>query len=375
MRLLFLVNGLPQSAAAIRAGEFAARLPAPWQIRVAYRPPRKWQGISLFCREAAAFRPDLIYVMDMAYSGVLAGLFSRRALGCRMVTDTGDLVYELLKSSGGYSRLQLALARRVEQAAIRRSDAIVVRGSVHQTLLEQQGVRRVAFVPDGVDTTAPPVAPCPAQRRLLGLTDSFVLGVIGTMTWSRRHQFCYGWDVIEALGYLRERNVSGVLVGDGDGRARLEARASELGVRDRAVFTGHLPYAQLPSTIALMDACVSTQSNDAVGQVRTTGKLPLYLACGKYVIATDVGEASRVLPGLGCLLPYTGVRDDAHPERLARHVETLLDDPKRIAVAERARACAAAHFAYTTLAQRVAHLCCDLVAGASTKVRRSESCV
>ena len=37
--------------------------------------------------------------------------------------------------------------------------------------------------------------------------------------------------------------------------------------------------------LSIMDVCISTQSNDLVGMVRTTGKLPLYLAYGKYVIA------------------------------------------------------------------------------------------
>jgi hypothetical protein len=45
-----------------------------------------------------------------------------------------------------------------------------------------------------------------------------------------------------------------------------------------------------------MDICLSTQTNDVVGWVRTTGKLPLYLAAGRYVLASRVGEAARVLP-------------------------------------------------------------------------------
>jgi glycosyltransferase involved in cell wall biosynthesis len=87
--------------------------------------------------------------------------------------------------------------------------------------------------------------------------------------------------------------------------------------------------------------------------VRTTGKLPLYLAHGKYVIATDVGEAKKVLPGVGCLLPYTGVRDDTHPGRLAIQLQKLLDEPEQFQIKEEAKQVAKNNFDYKMLAQRL----------------------
>jgi len=163
------------------------------------------------------------------------------------------------------------------------------------------------------------------------------------------------------LALLKDEPVKGLLVGDGNGRKVLEKRVEELGISDRIVFTGQIPYEDLPYYLAAMDVCVSTQSNDLVGRVRTTGKLPLYLAYGKYVMATDVGEASQVLPGVGCLLPYEGVRDDNHPARLAEHLRLLLVKPQRLDVDEKARQVAKDHFDYDKLAQRVATICRDLV--------------
>lgn len=357
MKVLFLVNGAPQSAAAVRARSFVQWLPRDWITNVCYRPQRKWQGVLPFLRAALRQRPDVIYVMDTAYTGVLAGYAAKRFTGCKMVTDTGDVAHELAKSSGGYSRHQLALIGAVERLALRRSDALVVRGSQHKTLLEGQGVRDVTFIPDGVDVEAVGPSDAAALRARLGLSDQFVVGVVGTMTWSEKYRMCYGWDVVEALGLLPGRSVKALLVGDGDGRARLERRAQDLGVSDRVVFTGGLPYEALPEYVSAMDACVSTQSNDIVGQVRTTGKLPLYLAYGRYVLATDVGEAARVLPGVGCLLPYAGVRDDAHPARLAAHLEALAAAPSRHAVCPEARRVAAENFDYRMLTKRVQALC------------------
>ena len=361
LKLMFFVNGSQASSAGVRTKMFAQRLPSDWDIRFNYRPIQKWKGILPFIQSALRFRPDVIYVMDTAYTGVLAGCTAKKLIGCKLVTDTGDVAFELAKSSGIYSAKQLMLINWIEQMAFKNSDCIVVRGSYHKTLLESQGVRNVVFIPDGVDTDAAKPVDATALKRELGLENSLVVGLVGTMIWSERHQMCYGWDVVEAIALLKDVPVKALLVGDGDGRAILERRAQELGVANRVLFTGQIPYDDLPRYLSAMDVCISTQSNDLVGMVRTTGKLPLYLAYGKYVVATDVGEASRVLPSVGCLLPYKGVRDDTHPTRLATQLRQLLADSKLLHVAEEARQIAIDNFDYIRLVQRVEKLCQEMV--------------
>ncbi len=365
LKLLFFVNGVEGSAAGIRAETFATRLPQDWEIEFCYRPRKKWQGIWAFVQSAITFRPNIVYVMDTAYTGVLAGYFAKRLLGCKLITDTGDVAYELARSKGTYSKPQLALICWVEQLAIHQSDYLIVRGSYHKELLAAQGITSVEFVPDGVEIDSIQIADPSPLRKALGLENTLVVGMIGTMAWSERHQICYGWDVVEALGLLKNESVKGLLVGDGNGKEVLEKRAEELGISDRLIFTGRIPYEELPQYLAVMDVCVSTQSNDLVGQVRTTGKLPLYLAYGKYVVATDVGEASRVLLGVGCLLPYKGVRDDSHPERLADHLRFLIAEPERVNVAGKVRQIAKECFDYDLLAQQIKTCCQRLVDNSS----------
>jgi glycosyltransferase involved in cell wall biosynthesis len=357
LNILFFINGPDTSAAGIRANLIATKLPANWECQFQYRPTPKWQGIIPFIKSALSFRPHLIYVMDTAYTGVLAGVAAKNLTGCKLIVDTGDVAFELAKSVGTYSKQQLMLIRWIEQLAINYSNYLVVRGSYHKQWLANQGIQNVEFIPDGIEfQLSSPINPAQLKQKI-GLDNYLVVGMVGTMAWSDRHQMCYGWDVIEALALLKDAPVKALLVGDGSGRAILEQRARELGVADRVVFTGQLPYEQLPEYISAMDVCVSTQSNDLVGMVRTTGKLPLYLAYGRYVIATDVGEAQRVLPGIGCLLPYEGVRDDQHPTRLAEHLRLLLAEPERLQVAEAARQIAEKNFDYKILAKRVENMC------------------
>src|ERR1044071_10044625 len=64
-------------------------------------------------------------------------------------------------------------------------------------------------------------------------------------------------------------DLKGVVIGDGSGITHLKARCREYAIEDKILFLGYVPFAQLPEYLMLMDVCLSTQSNDLVGQVRT----------------------------------------------------------------------------------------------------------
>lgn len=358
---MFFVNSTETGAAGIRAKLLAEKLPPEWEICFNYRPISKWKGILTFLNSALLFRPDIIYVMDTAYTGVLAGYISKKLIGCKLITDTGDVAYELAKSTGNYYPKQLALIHWVEQLALTHSDCLIVRGSYHQSWLNNKGIQNVFFVPDGVKLSSIRSVDVTALKTELGLIHHLVVGVVGTLTWSDKHQMCYGWDIIEALSFLKDLPIKALIVGDGNGRSILKSRAEELEVIDHVIFTGQVAYDELSRYICAMNVCVSTQSNDLIGMVRTTGKLPLYLAYGKYVIATDVGEAKKVLPGIGCLLPYDGVRDDNHPFRLAQQLRKIFAEPQLLEITEQAQKVAQKNFDYDLLALRVEKICCDLI--------------
>jgi glycosyltransferase involved in cell wall biosynthesis len=156
---------------------------------------------------------------------------------------------------------------------------------------------------------------------------------------------------VDALAELRDLPVSGLLIGDGSGVPHLMERARRLGVDDRLVVAGRRPMDELPALLAACDICLSTQTNDIVGNVRTTGKLPLYLACGRFVLASDVGEAARVLPP-EMLVPYEGVVDSDYPSRLAARIRAIVTGGHSH-TAEASVAIARRHFDYDMLTPRV----------------------
>jgi glycosyltransferase involved in cell wall biosynthesis len=323
MRVVFLVNGGAGSAMDVRAREFARRLSSGMEIRILNRGENKAESIRAFEKELRNTRPDLCYVFDMAYSGVVAAGIHRLRTGCPMIVDTGDAITDLARLSGSRGKIGIWLTGQLEYMSYRLSRQIVVRSHPHQEVLAKRGVVS-AVIPDGVDTEQ--FRPCldPELRRELGLEGWTTVGLLGSVVWNERWQMCYGWDLVEALRLLRGYRVKGVIIGDGSGLSRLRTMAAGAGVEDRLVFLGRRRYEDLPRLLSAFDICLSTQTDDAAGQVRTTGKLPLDLACGRFVLASRVGEAARILPP-EMLVPYEGTKDESYPARLSERIAALAE--------------------------------------------------
>jgi glycosyltransferase involved in cell wall biosynthesis len=347
----FLVNGDPQGSLGHRARSFAERLAPRYAITLSYRSRHKLVSLIRFLIALWRTKPDLVYVFDLSYSGVIAALFYKRFLQRPVVIETGDAIFELAKSIGR-GRVGLWLTKYLEEAALTQADFIVVRGTEHQRLLGEKGIQRVEVIPDGVDTTE--VRPVASEhlRHELGFDDQLVIGLVGSLTWSERLKLCYGWELIEALRLLRDQPVRGMIIGSGSGLSKLKAKAVEYGIEEKVLFLGTVPYEQLPHCLSAMDVCLSTQTNDVVGQVRTTGKLPLYLACGRYVLASRVGEAARVLPD-EMLIEYDGVKDEEYPRRLAERILMLLSHRRALVERTDTIELARRYFDYSVLTERM----------------------
>jgi glycosyltransferase involved in cell wall biosynthesis len=357
--LVFLVNDGAAGAMGIRARSFERRLSAGFRVEIAYRQANKLLAIWQMLRVLIRYRPDLCYVFDMGFSGVIAAALYRSLSRSKTIVDTGDAIYELSRLSGSRGPAGLLLTKWLEWFALWSSDHVVVRSHPHQELLRDRGIL-AEVLPDGVDSRQFFPHAANELRRKYGLEGSIVIGLLGSLIWSPSLQMCYGWELVELLDRLRDLPVKGVIIGDGSGLAKLQARCASLGLEDRIVFLGRQPYDELPRYLNMMDICLSTQTNDAAGQVRTTGKLPLYLACGRFVLSTKVGEAARVLPP-AMLIPYNGTKDPEYPERLASRVRALLNEPACLGQHSASVAIAEANFEYSVLAARLRHVLGELL--------------
>ena len=351
IKVAFVVSGDQQSAMAYRARAFAARL-REYDIEILYREANKILALSRIWNALRRMKPEVVYVFDMSYSGVLGAWLHRLLNRTALIIETGDVIYELMRSTGNRGRVGLWLTRRLENFSLRTGDRVVVRGRFHQQWLEERGLN-VDVLQDGVDVAEFAAQTSDDLRAHHGLDCELTVGMVGTSIWSDRLQMCYGWELVELLRLMKDKPVKGIMIGGGSGIAHLKQRCREYEIEDKVLFFGYVPYEQLPRYLSMIDVCLSTQTNDIVGQVRTTGKLPLYLAAGRFVLASKVGEAAIVLDEK-MLVQYEGVKDQNYPQKLRERIESIITDPELLNLAADNVDVAKKNFDYAVLAERLA---------------------
>ena len=146
----------------------------------------------------------------------------------------------------------------------------------------KMGARRAVTVEGAVDLNI--FYPYTKERRLeirqkYGIApNGLVCGVIGSLIWVPTQSYCYGYELVETLKRTKRKDVSFLIVGDGDGKILLEKTVPEE-LRSRIVFTGRLPETEVVDVVNAMDIGFVTLFGE-MGNYRLTTKLPEYLACG-----------------------------------------------------------------------------------------------
>ncbi|HON23057.1 MAG TPA: glycosyltransferase family 4 protein, partial [Syntrophales bacterium] len=145
--------------------------------------------------------------------------------------------------------------------------------------------------------------------------DSFVIGTIGRLTAIKGQSYL----LEAAAGLLREiPELICIIVGEGELRRELAARAASLGMGERAFFPGWRR--DVPSYMAALDLFVMPSLNEGMGRVVVEA-----MAAGRAVIASDVGGLrDLVVHGENGLLVPPG-----NAAALAAAIRTLYRDPKR----------------------------------------------
>ncbi|MBI3637929.1 MAG: glycosyltransferase, partial [Candidatus Rokubacteria bacterium] len=278
--------------------------------------------LQLFWRPLLAARrgrPDVVYIRPL--NSPLPILLAR-ILGARLVVEVnGDslALYEAL----GASWLRRAFVRWMERLNVLAADVVIpLTGGLERMLDTRHGVppARVRVIESGSDTDLFRPLDGAACRHALGLDPSArYVGFVGSFL---AHQ---GIDtLIAAAPHVLARCPAArfLLVGDGVMRSRWEERVAAAGLSDRFVFTGQVPYRDVPRYVAAMDVCVAPFSANR-GE---TSPLKVFdsLACGKPVIASGIESILGLAEGCAALVTVP----PEQPERLAGAIAPLLDDPE-----------------------------------------------
>jgi glycosyltransferase involved in cell wall biosynthesis len=325
LAVVWMGAGDPQE---LRLRQLLERLPVEY---VPFDHKDKRGGLRRLRERIRAERPDLVVLEGAGVAGGLALLWGRFRYGVPYVVSCGDAVGPLLAALYPPLRPAVELYERI----LYRFCAGFIGWTPYLT-----GRATTFGAPRGM--TAANWAPFPrtadelaearreVRRQLEIPDDAIVFGLVGSLGWIAKFGYCYGLELARAFERVERDDVRVLIVGDGDGRPRLERLAE-----GRCLLPGRVPHAEVPDYLAAMDVASLPQSVDSIGSFRYTTKISEYLAAGLPVVTGRIPMAYDLDSGWLWRLPGRAPWDETYVAALAGLMRTITRedlDARRAAV-------------------------------------------
>ncbi|MBU0503690.1 MAG: glycosyltransferase family 4 protein [Candidatus Omnitrophota bacterium] len=118
------------------------------------------------------------------------------------------------------------------------------------------------------------------------------------------------------------KDFSFMILGDGYMANDLKKMANQLDLNGSVIFAGAVSHELVPQYIAAADVCVACFEENEVTSCKSPLKIVEYLACGKAIVSSRVGEVPEMLQDAGVLtIP-------GDPDSLALGIIKVLSDPE-----------------------------------------------
>jgi glycosyltransferase involved in cell wall biosynthesis len=157
--------------------------------------------------------------------------------------------------------------------------------------LEGVGVERVTVIPNGADTNLLRPGSMTKAKEDLGLVGK-VIGYVGSLE--------HWVDLETVVDAMPDLEATLLIVGPGlftDYGKMIRERAERLGVLDKVVFTGAVPYPELGRYISAMDVGLNPLKKMKKNEYAAGGKVFNYLSCGRPVLSSRMVSLERLLGG------------------------------------------------------------------------------
>ncbi|MFZ2498796.1 glycosyltransferase family 4 protein [Methanosarcina sp.] len=172
------------------------------------------------------------------------------------------------------------------------------------------------------------------------------------------------WQGVEFLIYasplILEKcpDVRFLVVGDGIMKDKLLKIAFELGLSDKFVFTGRVPYKSVPLYINAADICVAPFIEERNSKIGLSAlKTYEYLACGKPIVASSISGVKDLIESSGGGISVT----PENPQELAAAVVKLISDENAQALmGEKGRKYVMENHSWNGVARKILAICNDI---------------
>jgi glycosyltransferase involved in cell wall biosynthesis len=267
-------------------------------------------------------RPDVLVASSPQFLTLLSGWTLTRLAGVPFVAEIRDLWPDSIVAVGALPARSPAVRalERLERFVYRQADLTISVTRSFVPLLKERGARRVAFVPNGADTSQfTSTEDRDAIKRRFGLAGKVVASFAGTLGMA--HGLETILDAAERLAPSHPE-VLFWLVGEGARRSELEAEARRRKL-DNVRFEGQVPRADIPAVLAASDVALVLLRATPLFDTVLPSKMFEAMAAACPVILGVGGEARQVLQESGAGIAIT----PGSAEELADAVVAVAADP------------------------------------------------
>jgi glycosyltransferase involved in cell wall biosynthesis len=238
-------------------------------------------------------RPDFLY--ERYVRGASSGIRLARELDVPLIVEMNTSFTFPGEWWERHSPLTPWAVRRAEERLTSAADRVIVVSSNLRDYLVAAGVsdEKVVVMFNGTDSRRfrPDVAGTRQLRARYGLQKSCVIGFIGSLKpW-------HGVDVL-IKGFKRcyegHPDLRLLIVGDGPLRGALEGLTRDLGIAESVVFTGAVPYEEVPIHVASLDIAVCPAPGNPNHHLSPI-KLFEYMAAARPTIAARFSDIPKII--------------------------------------------------------------------------------
>ncbi len=268
-------------------------------------------------------RPEVVVVSSPTFFSIFSAWVLARCRRTALVIEVRDLWPAIFVELGVITnRSVIRILEALELAFYRDADAVVVVSEGFRDDLVRRGIdpTKVHTIRNGVDLERfRPEAASATIRARLGAEPGHCL-----VLYVGAHGISHGLEAVaEAAAQLEGRPIHFAFVGEGAGKAALEARIRDLGITNATMLRG-VGRDEVPGLLAAADICLVPLRDVPLFSSFIPSKIFEYFGAGKAVVGAVRGEPAAILRAGGA-----AVVEPEDPAGLARAIAELAVDPER----------------------------------------------
>jgi len=333
---------------------------------ISMRIMNKFFGSAIFLHELPKFiltfatllrKHKAIDVVYMRHDLFASGYFLAKLFRIPVVKEVNGIVADETKARRQVGRILFWIMDRIERLNMPKADKIIVVTSRLKKVLQEDyrvPSDKIVVIQNGANTDLfKPMDATIARNKLnLNQANNYVCFVGAFYAWQ-------GIDyLVKSMPLVLQEcpDTRFLLVGDGEMKQELIELAELVGVSDKVIFTGMVPYQKVPLYINASDICVLPAAKNFRND-RTGGsplKLHEYMACERPLVVGNIAGVVEDVEDTNSGF----VVDSTNTDDMARAIITLLrDEQLRKKMGSRARKNAVEKYSWEKITEQVAEVC------------------